>query len=364
MTKASEKSRSPVAPPIGKGARANPKRPGALDPNAAAVRPLTLFYSWQSDLPDLANRNGIRDALRGVRKAIKGEIDLLVDEATRDTPGSPNIPNKIFEKIRACDVFVADVTTITGMPYAGRPCANPNVVFELGYAVAQVGWERIILLVNTDISSLKDLPFDFDRHRAMTYTLAMKPAPDQMKALQASLKVGVEVIAKHNPPRPRDLEGLSPRDLRRKRDLGNITWALEQVHQPSLDYFIETMPYQFLHKIFWYYESFKGVVNSSLFYISDPNLAKLFRAWLEGWDHALSGGEHFEMASNPDLYIWTSDRHPKGNRAKIKIRDGVTKMEAARRAILSEVRSNYIEIDINATNKTAFESWQKNQYRE
>lgn len=327
----------------------------------APIKPLTAFYSWQSDLPDPANRNGIRDGLRAVRKAVKGAISLVIDEATRDAPGSPNIPGKIFEKIRACEVFVADVTTITGRSHPGRACANPNVVFELGYAAAHVGCDRIILLVNTELSPLTDLPFDFDRHRVMTYTMSAKPTADQKKALAASLKVGIELIAKHEPPRPRDLESLTPDQIRRKRDADNITWALEQVHQPSLDDFFETMPFQMRDKILWFYESFKGVVSSSLFHISDPEMAKLFQKWLKGWSRALSGSAHFNMASNPSLYVWTGDRDPRGEKALVRIRKGLIKMQAARQAILDKVRSTYVEVDVDATNKTAFDTWRKDE---
>jgi hypothetical protein len=63
------------------------------------------------------------------------------DETTRDTSGSPNIALKILEKIQAADVFVADITTVTA-PGAKRPCPNPNVGYELGYAVATLGWDN------------------------------------------------------------------------------------------------------------------------------------------------------------------------------------------------------------------------------
>jgi len=336
------------------------QRVGALGaPPALPTKPLTVFYSWQSDLPDASNRNGIRDGLRAVRKAVKGEVALVIDEATRDAPGSPNIPNKIFEKIRACDAFVADVTTITGESHKGRACANPNVTFELGYAAAHVGWDRIILLVNTAVSPLDDLPFDFDRHRVMTYEMDVKPSKAQKEALAASLKLGVELIAKHNPPRPRDLENLTADEIRRKRDVDNITWALEQVHQPTLDEFVLAMPDQLRTKVFWYFESFKGVVTSSLFHIADAEMAKLFRQWLKGWSQALSAGAHYEMTSHPTLYRWTGHRDPRGETALVRIRKGLVRLETARQAVLAKVRETYVEVDIDATNKTAFDAWRK-----
>lgn len=335
---------------------AEPKAASKNDHTGADLPAFTLFYSWQSDLPDAANRNGIRSGLRTARKALATSFDVSIDEATRDTPGSPNIPTKIFEKIRSCDAFVADVTTITGKNHKGRPCLNPNVGFELGYAAAHVGWDRIILLVNTEVSPLTDLPFDFDRHRVMTYAHSEKPSAEQKAAMAASLKVGIEMIAKHNPPRPRDLEDLTAEQIRRRRDIDNITWALEQVHQPSLDSFLETMPDYLRDDIFWYFESFRGVVESSLFHISDPDAAKLFRRWLKGWEKALSAGAHFQSTSNPNVYRWSGDRDPRGEEAKSRILKGLTKMETARRAVLAKVRDSYVEIDVDATNKAAFEA--------
>ena len=61
-----------------------------------------VFYSWQSDLPKATNLNGIRQALRIAANNVENSIDntsVELDEATRNTPGSPNIPFTIFEKI-------------------------------------------------------------------------------------------------------------------------------------------------------------------------------------------------------------------------------------------------------------------------
>jgi hypothetical protein len=102
---------------------------------------IRIFYSWQSDSSRKTNLNAIREGLAEACKRIENShsgLKLVPDEATRDTSGSPNIALKIIEKIEAADIFVADVTTITA-PGGKRPCPNPNVGFELGYAVASLG---------------------------------------------------------------------------------------------------------------------------------------------------------------------------------------------------------------------------------
>lgn len=317
---------------------------------------LRLFYAWQSDLPSKANRNGIRDGLRSAAKSVQPSVNLLIDEATRDTPGSPNIPTKIMEKIRACDLFVADVTTVVGKAGETRPCANPNVIFELGYAVAYVGWDRIVLLVNGKISSVGDLPFDFDRHRAMVYEHDDKPTTDQKEALAKDLKGAIDLIAEHDPPRPKDIEGQTEEQLRRRRDVTNITWALEQVHQPSIDDLIADLPYKLNIKALWYLENFKGVVTNSLFHINDAKIAKLFREMLDGWTMALSAGTHFQMATNPHFYLWVGNQ-PSASKAEDRVMKGVAKLTAARRALLDKVRKDYVEVDIEETSRKAFHAY-------
>jgi hypothetical protein len=147
---------------------------------------IKIFYSWQSDLPDATNRGALRKALRvaatKIEEAIEG-ICVTIDEAVRDRPGSPNIPATILEKIEASDVVVADVSIINRKeistietPGPLRSCPNPNVVFELGYAAAQLGWNRIILIFNESFGLLGELPFDFDRHRISPYKLSQARA--------------------------------------------------------------------------------------------------------------------------------------------------------------------------------------------
>ncbi|AUX76225.1 hypothetical protein NXT3_CH01650 [Sinorhizobium fredii] len=326
----------------------------------AAVQPtpkkLRLFYAWQSDLPSKANRNGIRDALKAVAKKVQPGVNLSVDEATRDTPGSPNIPAKIMEKIRTCDLFVADVTTIVGKAGESRPCANPNVIFELGYAVAHVGWDRIILVINGKVSQLSDLPFDFDRHRAMVYEHDEKPTAEQKEALAKDLKGAIDLIAKHDPPRPKDIDGQSEEQVRKRRDVTNITWALEQVHQPSIDDLIADLPYKLSDKALWYFECFKGVVTNSLFHINDAAVAKLCKKMLDGWTMALSAGEHYQMSSNPHYYVWVGNQ-PSASKAEDRVMKGALMLAKARKALLDKVRKDYVEVDVEAASRKAFHAY-------
>jgi hypothetical protein len=328
--------------------------------DAVAGKRLVLFYSWQSDLPDPANRNGIRNALRAARTTVRPNFSLVIDEATRDVPGSPNVPSTIADKIRDCDMFVADVTTITGAGAAGRPCPNPNVVFELGYAVAQVGWRRIILLLNEAVSPLSDLPFDFDRHRAMTYRHGERPTKAEKDALAASLSNAVSMIARHDPPRPRDLEGKSPEQIVRERDVESIRWALEQIHQPSLDDFAVEMPDRFHTRMIFHLERFRTVLQNSLFHVSDERIDNLLQDMLEGWSSALSRDEHYRQSNHPAYHVWDGGRDARAMAARAFVQRGLEQLEHARRELLSVVRRTYVEIDIAAANTVAFDAYRRN----
>lgn len=159
----------------------------------------TVFFSWQSDLDAKTNRNVIGDCIKDICK----KIGLSYDEATKDRCGSPDIARSIEEKIRSADIFVADVTIINAESQS-KPTPNPNVLFELGIAQAILGWERIILIVNTAYAAIEALPFDIDKHRATSYSLHPQGPQklsnrERIKLLYEPLKVSILSIIKANP---------------------------------------------------------------------------------------------------------------------------------------------------------------------
>jgi hypothetical protein len=58
---------------------------------------------------------------------------------------------------------------------------NANVLLELGYAAAKVGWERIILVLNTAFGESEELPFDLIHRR---FPIEFKLAPDGKKSIE------------------------------------------------------------------------------------------------------------------------------------------------------------------------------------
>lgn len=134
----------------------------------------TVFYSWQSDLEQKHNRSFIQDVLKKATKALSNDenfsLDAVVDRDTFGMAGSPSIVESITGKIAKSDVFVCDISIINSHS-AGRPTPNPNVLYELGFASAILGWERIIMIQNTAYGSIEQLPFDLRGRRILQYHL-------------------------------------------------------------------------------------------------------------------------------------------------------------------------------------------------
>lgn len=132
----------------------------------------TVFYSWQSDLPNTCNRSFIQTALENIATNITADesidIEPVIDRDTQGVAGSPDIASTIFAKITAADIFVADVSIIN-RSRIGRRTPNPNVLLELGYALKTLGQERVILVFNEAFGRPQDLPFDLRMRRLVVY---------------------------------------------------------------------------------------------------------------------------------------------------------------------------------------------------
>src|SRR5882724_1689520 len=76
----------------------------------------TVFYSWQSDLPNATNRGFIHTALEAATKTLREDgsvqVEPVVDRDTAGVPGSPDISSTILGKIDEALIFVCDVSVI------------------------------------------------------------------------------------------------------------------------------------------------------------------------------------------------------------------------------------------------------------
>lgn len=140
-----------------------------------------LFYAWQSDLDGRFNRWFIEKRLLNIKKTATTKLGLpeglVIDRDTKNIPGTPEVTATILEKIAKSALFVADVSFV-GETLAGgeggtkKKLPNPNVLLELGYALASLGSGRIVLVMNTAFGSPDEQVFDLKNRRfAIQYEL-------------------------------------------------------------------------------------------------------------------------------------------------------------------------------------------------
>jgi len=324
---------------------------------------MIVFYSWQSDLPAKSNRYAIRDALKKAKNAIKAQepsIEIEVDEATKRISGSPNISEKIIEKIENADAFVADISTIAAEP-DHRPCPNPNVTFELGYAVARLGWERIILLFNEEFGSFPDdLPFDFAQHRAMPFRLNESSIKAEKTSVAKNLETAISAIIHDNPKRPDETRGQSKEKIEHERDTAVIKRFIGQMHIPSIDGFLTEMPHMLDDRVLFFWEGLRGTFETSLFHLYDSVLDTAVTEFISGFRQALSFDFEYQQTPNPDRYIFASPGDsPLSENRKTNwdaIEAGLKQMDLAKAKLLDRIRTSYYDIDIE---ELSSEAWKK-----
>ena len=138
---------------------------------------ITIFYSWQSDLPGSETRNIIQDAIKDAVKLLRDTVDIEADRDTKGEYGSPDIAQTIFSKIDDCDIFIADVSAVCQYETTDKDgnkkvkyMPNPNVMLELGYATHVVGWENVICVLNADYGAPEEMPFDIASRRLTPFS--------------------------------------------------------------------------------------------------------------------------------------------------------------------------------------------------
>ena len=162
---------------------------------------LTIFYAWQNDTPKQVNRYLIREMLNIVSKSIRNDASVedspRLDHDTLGVSGTPEITSTIFSKIKRCAVFVADVTFVgaslsTTASREGKRLPNPNVMLELGFASATVGWERIIVVMNEHYGPAEQQIFDIKSRRfPIRYTLD-PDTPTGLDETKRRLRISVD----------------------------------------------------------------------------------------------------------------------------------------------------------------------------
>lgn len=330
---------------------------------------LVVFYAWQSDLPENANTRVIRAALREVSSRIENEfaekkLRVVLDEATRGEPGSPNIPATILEKITRADVFVCDVTTISGDSAPKTP--NPNVVFELGYAVSCLGWERVIMLFNREFGTFPiDMPFDFDRHRASPYafaepekSLSRKELQQRQAPLVNMLFDALKAIVECNPEK----SSMTPTQIKRARDVNNLMFLMSAIHIPTLERCIIDLPGKLHLEAACFLDVFNETTDSLSFHLYDDTARQLVYQLRESWNNTLMFIDNYEyLPLNGYSVFHYPAGHPTEETDKVlkNLNEFQGQLFHALNNLLIYLREHYLEIDVDELSDKAWSDYQK-----
>ncbi|WP_164000438.1 nucleotide-binding protein [Pyxidicoccus caerfyrddinensis] len=142
---------------------------------------IALFWIWQADYP--MSRKQINKALEDVARILNETLALkapfIVASAVDPGGGAVRIDSQLFEKIRAADFVIADLTPVGRLH--GRLLPNPNVLIEVGFALAAKDPDQVILVAaNRDKNALPggedvahEYPFDIANVHRINYE---KPA--------------------------------------------------------------------------------------------------------------------------------------------------------------------------------------------
>lgn len=292
-----------------------------------------------------------------------GDTRIDLDEATRNTTGSPNIPSAIFDKISTSDIFICELTTINGnAPTDFRRTPNPNVLIELGYAIVTLGWDRIIMAFNTVHGVFPaNMPFDIDRHRTISFTIKDKKDSSGKNQLAQVMKVAIQAIIEKSPLKPDEKREEAPAQKKRNIDINNWREALNTIHLPTFDYFLREMPDIIVREIFYFGDGFISIVESNLFHIYDTELLNRLTKFKTTWLKLLSFAQHYGPNTSGRCYrfylVMDTFQSEQARKDYNTISQLGFELEDDFRELLQFVRNNYLEIGLEETSKSALERY-------
>ncbi|WP_419685907.1 TIR domain-containing protein [Serratia marcescens] len=318
---------------------------------------ITIFFSWQSQLDKNKNTNFIRNALRKAIKKIeskKKNIKITLDEATRGETGSPSITETIQQKIPLCNIFIADVSIISPKNNKNILTPNPNVMFELGLAVAEIGWPRIICLVNENYEhTINDLPFDIRGQRVSPYN-----SDASEDKLTENLYDYITAIIDKNPKTPQELRGVSIQQIQHERNIKNITFIMSYLHTPTLNKLATDAPLIIRGDVFTCWESFISILNSNEFHLYDKKLKEIFSAIYDAWGNLLHAGAfYYDTAPNGFDHVFPKYKTHELKEARdawIEIENQAKVLKSKLRELTTYLHENYVEVDLDETNQQAW----------
>ncbi|KRR25267.1 hypothetical protein CQ14_09655 [Bradyrhizobium lablabi] len=326
-----------------------------------ARKKIRIFFSWQSDLDQEVTTRAIRAALRAAMTTVEKDypVDIDLEEATSNVAGSPYIPYALADKISKADIFVGDITTVVRLTgQTGKSLPNANVTFELGIASAELGWNRIIMLFNTALARLEDLPFDFDRHRISKFNFSTDA--NSRKSHESDLRklahAAIAQIVADDPKRPRELQQVPPEQIKKSRDIENLRWFLHRINTAYLDRHIQEMPAYLEYSAVLMYEGVEELQRRSDFLFYDPDLTVAVDGIIANLRVTLAHNGQYRDTNNlvrqafgrpgdMDLLVDESQR-----KAWDEIDAARYGLKSHLDRLIAIVRERYMEVDIDKTN--------------
>ncbi len=297
---------------------------------------VSVFYSWQSNLPGKTNRYFIEDAIKKSLKEINKEDRIIacIDRDTKDEIGSPDIRNSIFNKINHSKFFVCDVSLNE------NKVPNSNVLIELGYAIKTLGWNKIICLFNNKTGNIEELPFDINHNRVTSYNPESK---DEKKKLAGIITANINSLFRKgqlfNPIEDHIKKKIDYIFLRIVRNIINIfdfekaevnyskrIVELESLSISEMAYILtqsETLGFYFLNDYYNSQEKLEEILNqllsSNFFYDSWSEAVIYLIDWIDLWMHTIDPhfvSKMFKTIKDcdyviKDMHIENSDNPPK-----------------------------------------------------
>ncbi|WEA80112.1 nucleotide-binding protein [Citrobacter braakii] len=319
---------------------------------------ITVFYSWQSTLEKKDNHYFILNALRKAKKEIEkkhNDLTISIDQATEGAPGSPGITETIMQKISLSQIVVSDITIIEGKSKK-RSYPNPNVMFELGYAVAEIGWNRIIALTNDKYGFIPEkLPFDVNSQRVSPYN-----STNSKKDLENLLTLAIETIILHDPKTPQELRGVSIEKIKHEKDVKSLEYLMGYLHIDTIDNYLENLPniMTFNGMICW--DSFRCLLSSNSFHIYDLTIKKTLKDIYKSWEKIEpSGISYYENHANGVDHIFPKKKlhGPHGGDAQVAwdtIQNSAKAMKIDFKKLIDRIKDAYPEVNLDETDKVAW----------
>ena len=318
-----------------------------------------FFLSWQSDLDQATTTGALRKALS---RALKNHKGWKSDEAARTSSGAPNIASTLEVQIENAKIFIADVSTVKKKLWGRRAFQNPNVLYELGFAVAHLGWERIVLVSSSRKGdSHEELPFDLQKHRTTHFYLNSAGDKKGQNNLDYVINLAISKIINKNPPKPSEKAKFKTKEVRRLKDLTRLRELLVLMDFHSVDRYIGDSP----TFIFFDYldggESAAFKIGSTIWTLHDKDILKDVENFVGQWNKTLSFGRRYESSVNGPYYLFKNNysyESPKEVKEDSEaIAQAVQGLFKAKEKLIKKLESRYPEIDIEETSRIAHKNW-------